>query len=380
MRKSRSILFFSISVYTLTVFLSGTMVSASSETGAMPTPESVPGRYEGYIPCADCPGIVYELLLSEDGSYAESLFYTDRSEQPVVQTGTYTIEGDAVVLDKSDNGLKYFEMHPRGLLLRDIHGKLVAGDLSERYILTRKKESSDITLNNATLTLMQKKLAQGTGFYAVGNEPFWSLDIDFDTGMRFTSLTELSEMNTPPGREDKAQDADVTRYFAQAEGGTLIVTVSRAECSDTMSDERFPFKVRVDVKRIVDSDYTSFEGCGRYVMDPRLNDIWVLTNFDDRAVVSDDFAEGLPVLEFHLRDNRIVGSTECNRISGSFEARGYKIALRYIVSTYMACPNMVFEQEYLTAISDKTLHYAIKDGRLVLTDDSGMSMVFKKID
>lgn len=236
-------------------------------------------------------------------------------------------------------------------------------------------------LTNETLMLMRKKLDQGIDFYAFGNEPSWSLDIDFEKGMWFTtSLTDLPEMNTPPGREDKAQDADVTRYFAQTEAGTLIVTVLRGECTDAMSGEQFLFKARVDVKRSLDNDYTSFEGCGRYVMDSRLNDIWVLTLFGDRQLEARDFRKGLPVLEFHLNDNRVVGTTGCNQISGNFRIRGDKITIGQLATTRMACPNMAFEQEFLSAITDKTLRYTINKGRLVLIDGNGMVMEFKKTD
>jgi hypothetical protein len=198
--------------------------------------------------------------------------------------------------------------------------------------------------------------------------------------MWFTSLTDLPEMNTPPGREDKAQDADVTRYFAQIEAGTLIVTVLRAECADAMSGEQFPFKTRVDVKRPSDNDYTSFEGCGRYVMDSRLNDIWVLTLFGDRQLETQDFRKGLPVLEFHLNDNRVVGSTGCNQISGKVRMRGNKITIGQLATTRMACPNMAFEQEFLSAITNKSFQYSIDAGRLMLTGDNGMVMELRKAD
>lgn len=266
------------------------------------------------------------------------------------------------------------------LLALDAKKESCCGNLRQHYILTRSSESNQIKLTNETLTFMQKKLAQGIDFYAIGNEPSWALDIDFDMGMNFKPLTELSKMNTPPAREDKAQDADVTRYFAQSDEGTLIATVSRRMCSDTMSDEQFPYKVIIDIKRIADDDYTIFNGCGRYVIDTRINDIWVLTHFRGRKLYADDFPKGLPILEFHLRDDKIIGSTGCNRINGTFEARGDKITIRYIASTRMACPDMTFEQELLTAISDRTVHYSIIDGRLILTDKDGNMMKLKKID
>jgi uncharacterized membrane protein len=231
-----------------------------------------------------------------------------------------------------------------------------------------------------TLTLMQNKLTQGIDFFAVGNEPSWSLDVDKEKAMRFKSLTELSELNMPPGRQDKAQDADVTRYFSQSGAGTLIATVSRRTCEDTMSGESFPFYVRAEVKRTEDEDYMTFEGCGRYVADVRINDSWVLTHFGDRKLQPEDFAKGLPVVEFHLKDNQVVGHTGCNRISGWFEARGEKVTFGNLATTRMACPNMAFEHELLSAITRKTLRTTIDDGRLLLIDDTGIVLTFGKTD
>ena len=345
-----------------------------------PAPAYLQGRYEGYLPCADCPGIEYKLWLREDGTYVESSFYSGRSERPTIRTGAYFLEGINVILDKKDEGLTQFARHPQGLQVLNIQGQPITGDLSYRYVLTRKTGSNGPMLTNETLMLMRKKLARGIGFYALGNEPFWSLDIDFDKGMTFKSLTDLPEMMTPPGREDKAQDADVTRFFAQTEAGTLIVTVLRGECADSMADVRFPFRVTVDVKQTADNDFTRFSGCGRYVMDPRLNDIWVLTNFAGRSFNPDDFARGLPIIEFHLADDQVVGSTGCNQISGRFDARADKISIKYLRTTRMACPDMTFEQEFLDAISDRMLLYSINDGRLILAPNDRIILEFKKTD
>jgi heat shock protein HslJ/uncharacterized membrane protein len=342
--------------------------------------DSVQGEYQGYLPCADCPGIEYKLTLQGDGTYTESSFYTDRSTLPIVKTGSYTTDGDTVVLDRDVSGMNTFAVHPQGLRMLDTHRMPIAGALSRQYILTRQSNPNQTMAVGGTLTLMQKKLAQGIGFYAVGNEPSWSLDIDFDKGMRFKSLTTVSELNTPPGREAKAQDADVTRYFAEIEAGTLIVTVLRGVCVDTMSGERFPYRVRTEAKRLIDTDYTLFEGCGRYVVDDRLNDIWVLTRLGNRTLTAEDFVKGLPAIEFHLADRRVTGNAGCNRLSGSFQARGDKITFGQLATTRMACPNMAVEREYLSMITDKTLRYAIDEGRLVLTDDKDITLAFYNTD
>jgi heat shock protein HslJ/uncharacterized membrane protein len=344
------------------------------------TPDGLAGKYGGYLPCADCPGIEYTLTLYREGTYSESLFYTDRSAKAIVRSGAFTVDGEMVILEKHDAGMKFFARHPQGLLMLDTNRKIITGDLSAQYILFRKAQYRGTMLNTHTLMRMQEKMNEGIDFYAAGSEPSWSLDIDFDKYMRFQSLTELSELNTPPGREAKAQDADVTSYRARTEGGMLIVTIFKGPCKDTLSGETFPLKVRVDAKYTADADYMQFEGCGRYVVDYRLNDIWVLTTFNQQPLKGDDFAKGLPVVEFHLTGHRVSGSTGCNRISGGFETKGKTITFGQMATTRMACPNMAFEQDFLTALTGKKLTYTIGEGNLLLTDGEDIVMEFKKTD
>lgn len=300
---------------------------------------------------------------------------------PLVKKGTYSIEGDVVTLQKEGAGFKFFREHPKGLMLLDINKAPISGDLSHRYILARTTPSGETMLTHDTLVRMQQKMNQGISFYATGNEPGWTLDIDFNKGMRFKLSTGPTEILTPPASEARAQDADVTRYFAKTETDTLIVSAHGKPCVDTMSGGAFPFQVRIETKRSGDADYTSFEGCGRYVVDPRLNDIWILRSFNGRELEAQTFPRTFPTLEFHLADNMIGGSTGCNRISGPFDVRGDKIRFSAMATTRMACYDMAFENAFLSAITPaRILRYAISDGELTLTDGQEITMLFKKVD
>jgi hypothetical protein len=92
----------------------------------------------------------------------------------------------------------------------------------------------------------------------------------------------------------------------------LIVTILKEPCTDTVSLETFPFKAIADAKYTADAASKKFEGCSRYVLDYRLNDIWVLKMFNDLPVDPEDFIKGLPIIEFHLNENSFFGSAGCN--------------------------------------------------------------------
>ena len=78
---------------------------------------------------------------------------------------------------------------------------------------------------------MQNKI----DFKASGNEPFWSLEVDFDQRMRFKDLNSI-ELITPVPEASYSRE-NVTKWQAFTEQGELLVTVTREKCQDTMSGD-----------------------------------------------------------------------------------------------------------------------------------------------
>lgn len=78
-----------------------------------------------------------------------------------------------------------------------------------------------------------EKFEQGIDFIATGNEPFWSLEIDFEKTMHFKMVGGF-EITTPAVEGVKAMDANVIRYHANTEKSTLIVQVQKLECINDM--------------------------------------------------------------------------------------------------------------------------------------------------
>ena len=128
-----------------------------------------------------------------------------------------------------------------------------------------KIEQEEIVEQNPDI--YRKKFEEGIDLIARGNEPFWYLEIDFEKAMRFTSLTDISELNTPPVEGVRSEDADVTLYHSITEAGELSVIVRAMDCQDNMSGEQFTHTVKVQAKRSVDSVFAEFTGCGKYLKD-----------------------------------------------------------------------------------------------------------------
>lgn len=220
----------------------------------------------------------------------------------------------------------------------------------------------------------------GVDFVAVGADPSWSIDLDFDGTFRF-AVAGAPPVEVPAGKGMRAQDADVMRYRTVTEGSEIIVTLMAGECSSESSSLALTHRVRVDFKLPDARDYTSYQGCGRYVIDPRLNDIWALRAVGGQAVDIATLRKGAPVLEFHLRDWRVLGHTGCNSLQGRFAVVGPQI-LRFgpLTTTRMACPNPALEQTLLTTLSDRQLEYTLNKGRLELRRPGHDALRFQKVD
>jgi len=224
------------------------------------------------------------------------------------------------------------------------------------------------------------KNQKGIDFYAAGNEPFWSLDMDFDKGFQFKNLDGL-EFKTPVAKPDKAMDANVIRYRSVTESGEIIIQLNQTECSDTMSGQKFGYTVTVDVKTNKNADYKTYKGCGDYVPDFRLHDIWAITEVDGMKVIPENFKGETPRLEIKTSEERVFGHDGCNSFNGSVKTEAGKIIFGNLISTMIACfENTDVSSKIGSILSGNSLNYTIENNQLILTKDSKKVMVLKHID
>jgi len=217
-------------------------------------------------------------------------------------------------------------------------------------------------------------------FKATGNEPSWSLEIDFGSSMHFKSLNHPEDIITPVPEPDIAQDVAVEQYRAVTEKGELIVSIIPDSCMDTMSGDKFPYKVTVAAKLAEDDDYTSFNGCGQYILDSRLHNIWVVEEIEGQKIESGEFSNGLPTLELYAEQGKVSGHDGCNRLFGSIENQKGGLKFSALGSTMMACPNMEKGSQFLKLLSDQTFEYVFEPGHLVLKQGDEVVMRFKNVD
>ena len=220
---------------------------------------------------------------------------------------------------------------------------------------------------------------QGIAFVATGTEPFWTLEMGPERGMRFKSLAGVDSLNTSLPAPSQAQDAPVTRYRAVTEAGELIVTIAQRPCTNAMSGETVPCTVAVQVKTTNMPKPREFAGCGRYLGDYRLHDLWALESLDGQAVATAQFAQKKPYLELNLTRGEALGFSGCNGFGGSLTPERDGLRFGILNGTMMACPALPFEQKFLKALTGQSFTCRLENRRLTLKNRSN-TLVFRKFD
>ncbi|TRX42842.1 META domain-containing protein [Flavobacterium restrictum] len=235
------------------------------------------------------------------------------------------------------------------------------------------------TQPTAAYTQQIEYLEQENYFTATGNEPSWSLKIA-EKGIQFTSLKPVFESFTAPHvTPERAMDANVKRYQIAIAAGTMTIEIFQQECENTMSGAKLPHSVKIEITKGKIDNSTVFKGCGVYITDPRLHDIWVLEKMNGENVNSTKFKGAFPNIEINTMTNRFSGFGGCNSISGGLFFENGLLRFTNTISTMMACEPQNRESEFLTSLQSTTF-YSIENLRLTLKNQSGIELIFKKVD
>jgi putative lipoprotein len=96
----------------------------------------------------------------------------------------------------------------------------------------------------------------GATFRAVGNEPFWNLEVHPD---RLVVVTDLGSRTREVPYAFPDAGASTTTYRGVSEGGEVVLIVEERSCMDTMSGEMFEAAVTLSLGA------ETLRGCGRYL-------------------------------------------------------------------------------------------------------------------
>lgn len=237
------------------------------------------------------------------------------------------------------------------------------------------QEAMPLDETEGGMSFYLKKLNAGIEFYALGNEPFWSLDFENKKVVRFTTA-EGFEMNVPYAPFVEV-DGHHLEFVAETEMGSIKVELHRERCEDNMSGTPFSHRVRIFIETADGGQ--SYEGCGRFVISPDLNNSFKLERWNKEDIKGENIAKGAPILNFDLATLRVSGHSGCNEINTTFIPEPGFIHFSVVASTMMACEgSMEFEQKYLQALGEGPHSFGVNNGRLVLGNTSN-KMTYKVV-
>lgn len=221
------------------------------------------------------------------------------------------------------------------------------------------------------------KWKQGVEFWAVGNEPSWAIDLDFDG--EFT-LKRLGEEDVAIPAQTPKRTEFGTEYSGSSMSFDLVIRIYDKDCVDPMSGMRYGHRVEVDIRDRGKADFKTYSGCGNYVNDVQLHNIWVLSELDGEAIKLTGLPKGAPRLELDAEDGTLHGHDGCNTINGDFVTKGKKLQIGVIISTMMACPGTMENGSVADRLTEEVFSYAVVQGELRLMQDLKVVARFKAVD
>lgn len=204
------------------------------------------GIYGGYVPCADCEGIITYLLLNPDMSYRLEETYYKKDEKVFRANGNWKMDKGKIILYDNNEVKLSFLTDGDKLWQLDSEGNRISGNLGNKYVLNRQEMADKKRL--------KEKADAGIDFIGHGNEPFWSLEIDKGNKIIFNNPDMKKPISTPYG--EPIISNGIREYHIQTEATKLDITISPQFCSDGMSDFLYDYKVSLKYKG---KDYS---GCG----------------------------------------------------------------------------------------------------------------------
>lgn len=221
------------------VFLKDSMI-ATTFADSLPS-----GAYQGMFPCKGCEGIQQTIVFNDDKSYKQEQLVWGKDATPKTSVGTWQRKNGRIELSQNNKTAIILMKKMDTLFGMNINGVLVND--SSKYILTKRK----LAANNS---VWNKKRSQGIDFTGLGNEPFWTVEIDNEKFILFNLAGWKKPVIIP--MEKPVINKDSTLYNLKTDTTKWTITILPQFCNDGMSDYLYQYKVKVNYKG------TLYKGCG----------------------------------------------------------------------------------------------------------------------
>lgn len=220
-----------------TTHVQDTVIFIKDSSMAANFADSLPnGAYQGMYPCKGCEGIQQTILFTPDKKYRMEEVAWGKSAVPKKIEGIWERKGGMIWLYQQGKVPISFFLRKDSLFTDSLQYALVKRELA--------------TINPS----WKQKQSEGIDFIGVGNEPFWSLEIDNEKMVLFKLADWKKPVIVPIEKPTVTKDSTVYNFIT--EGKPLRIIVYPQFCSDGMSDFLYQYKVSVNYRGTV------YKGCG----------------------------------------------------------------------------------------------------------------------
>lgn len=233
------------------------------------------------------------------------------------------------------------------------------------------KKSGEVTFH------IVEKEVQKPFFRVSGTERFWTMEMS-SNGFKFISMNQDDTFEVPYKSPLFSADGRTKTYTSHSDKHDMIIDIHEEKCSDGMTDTTYTHVVKLSIKKTNDEDFIILKGCGNFVPDKRLNEVWVLEQIKGKKVTKYDFGSELPYIDLYPKEKMVTGFGGCNRIKGNITLAEHNL-MRFseIIATKMACLSNNKENAFLEALQNAD-RYEIKDDKLILSNSNGIQAVLVK--
>jgi copper homeostasis protein (lipoprotein) len=305
----------------------------------------LPASFSGDLPCADCPGIRYQLNLFPDHVFFLRMTYLGKDES-FDDLGTWMVSPDekTLVLQGGRKASDRFAIKDEATLRKlDLEGHAIASALN--YDMKRV----------ASLHLIEPRGSM-TGMYRYMA----------DAGI-FTECRSCRRMPVAQEQDNAALEAAYTR--ARHEPGAELLVSLEGRIAMRPKIEGEGVQPTLVVERFI--NVWPGESCGAQFATANLEDTyWKLRRLGhDTVIVGEKQRE--PHFTLRSQDHRVGGSGGCNSLLGSYELEGDTLTFSKMATTQMACvEGEDTEKSFLDAL-EQVKTWKIVGEHLELFDASG---------
>lgn len=220
------------------------------------------------------------------------------------------------------------------------------------------------SLTKKETRLKQSIFNQGYSFVAYNSNERWRLFFNPDSVFVWIAPTYKNHYEVTHMAD---QFPNQIENYVLAGMPVKLVQITDSVCVDTLANESFPYQVTLK------TDSLTLHGCGYNIYDMRINGKWTLVKINGKNIPS-QLGQNIPFIDVNGEENRVSGSTGCNRFNGKFVLRNYKIHMGNLATTKMACANAM-ESAFL-AVFNNLDSYQINNTTLLLTNKEGITCEF----